>query len=291
MQVRFSKMHGLGNDFVVIDRVSADFQLTSQRIAALGNRQTGIGFDQLLLVDPPDKSNCDFRYTIYNSDGTEAEQCGNGARCFARFVLDNKLTTKKQLRLQTNTGEITATLLENTQVEVDMGVPAYFGEDLPFPSADSAEPELQTLTLDAVETPDAAGSSTSPTRIEFMPVSMGNPHAVIEVKDVAHAPVNEIGPQVGTHSAFPAGVNVGFCHYVDQNFVRLRVFERGAGETKACGTGACAAVVAGVLRNKLAPKVKVSLPGGKLRIMWNGHGEPVKMIGPTATVFRGEFKV
>jgi len=281
-------MHGLGNDFVVIDRVSADFQLTPQRIAALGNRQTGIGFDQLLLVDPPEKADCDFRYTIYNSDGTEAEQCGNGARCFARFVLDNKLTTKRQLRLQTNTGEITATVLENTQVEVDMGVPGYFGDDLPFPTANSAEPELQTLTLDAG---DATGADTAPTEIEFMPVSMGNPHAVIEVKDVAHAPVAEIGPKVGAHSAFPAGVNVGFCHYVDQNFVRLRVFERGAGETRACGTGACAAVVAGVLRNKLASKVKVSLPGGKLRIMWNGHGEPVKMIGPTATVFRGEFKI
>lgn len=278
-------MHGLGNDFVVIDRVTADFELSQGRIAALGNRQTGIGFDQLLLVDPPATTNCDFRYTIYNSDGTEAEQCGNGARCFARFVLDNKLTSKRQLRLETSTGEITAKVLENTQVEIDMGVPSYFGKDLPFPCADSAQPELQSLTLDATTVDDA------PIKVEFMPISMGNPHAVIEVTDVAHAPVSDLGPRVSAHSAFPAGVNVGFCHYVDQNFVRLRVFERGAGETRACGTGACAAVVAGVLRNKLAAKVKVSLPGGKLRIMWNGHGEPVKMTGPTATVFRGEFKV
>lgn len=281
MRIRFSKMHGLGNDFVVIDRVTTDFSLTPERIAALGNRQTGIGFDQLLLVDPPDEPHCDFRYTIYNSDGTEAEQCGNGARCFARFVLDNQLTNKKQLRLQTNSGEITATVLENTQVEIDMGVPTYCGEDLPFPTADSSQPELQTLNLDDDNT----------TNVEFMPVSMGNPHAVIEVKDVAHALVDQIGPKVGAHNDFPAGVNVGFCQYVDQNFVRLRVYERGVGETRACGTGACAAVVAGVLRGKLAPKVKVSLPGGKLRILWNGHGEPVKLTGPTATVFRGEFKI
>lgn len=285
MRIRFSKMHGLGNDFMVLDRVTNDFTLTPERIAQLGDRKTGVGFDQLLIVDPPDEPDSDFRYTIYNSDGSSAEQCGNGARCFARFVLDNQLTIKKVLRLQTNTGPITTTVLENAQIEIDMGVPSYFGDDLPFPSANSNTPELQTVTL-------PASSGGEPERgVEFMPVSMGNPHAVIEVKDVAHAPVHLLGPALGTHPAFPAGVNVGFCHFVDQNFIRLRVFERGAGETRACGTGACAAVVAGVLQGKLSSKVKVSLPGGKLRIMWNGHGETVKMIGPTATVFRGEFKI
>lgn len=285
MRVRFSKMHGLGNDFVVLDRVTAEFELKPERIAQLGDRKTGIGFDQLLIVDPPDEPDYDFRYTIYNSDGSPAEQCGNGARCFARFVLDNQLTAKKQLRLQTNTGPITTLVLENSQVEIDMGVPSYFGDDLPFPSANSATPELQTITV----APESDGEPAQ--HVDFMPVSMGNPHAVIEVNDVAQAPVNEIGPALGAHDAFPAGVNVGFCHYIDENFARLRVFERGAGETRACGTGACAAVVAGILRGKLSSKVKVSLPGGKLRILWNGHGETVKMIGPTATVFRGEFKI
>jgi diaminopimelate epimerase len=278
-------MHGLGNDFVVIDRVTKDFELKPERIAQLGDRKTGIGFDQLLIVDPPDHSDCDFRYRIYNSDGSSAEQCGNGARCFARFALDNQLTIKKHLRLQTNTGPITASVLDNSLVEIDMGIPCYFGDDLPFPSANSSQPELQSITL------PARSSGAPEQQIEFMPVSMGNPHAVIEVSDVAHAPVLELGAAVGAHHAFPAGVNVGFCQYVDENFARLRVFERGAGETRACGSGACAAVVAGVLRGKLSSKVKVSLPGGKLRIMWTGHGATVQMIGPTATVYRGEFKI
>lgn len=278
MRLRFSKMHGLGNDFMVLDRVTTDFDLPAERIKALGDRRTGVGFDQLLIVDPPELPDADFNYTIYNSDGSQAEQCGNGARCFARFVLDNGLSVKKNLRLQTNTGAITARMLDNALVEIDMGVPTYTGADLPFSSADPSQPELQPITVQDQS-------------LEFLPVSMGNPHAVIAVTDVAHAPVELLGHDIATHSLFPAGVNVGFCQYVDQNFARLRVFERGAGETRACGTGACAAVVAGVLQGKLANKVKVSLPGGKLRIVWNGHGEPVKMTGPTATVFRGEFKL
>jgi len=278
MRVRFSKMHGLGNDFVLLDRVTLAFELSPERIRALGDRHTGIGFDQLLIVDPPSRPDVDFTYSIYNADGTEAEQCGNGARCFARFVLDSGLTVKKHLRLQTNTGLISTTVHDNAQVEIDMGVPTYAGKDLPFTHASADKPDLQTLT--------AANQ-----KFEFLPVSMGNPHAVIDVADVAHAPVTEAGPEIATHTLFPSGVNAGFCQYVDESFVRLRVFERGAGETRACGTGACAAVVAGILRGRLANKVKVSLPGGKLRVMWNGHGEPVKMLGPTATVFRGEFKL
>lgn len=278
MRLRFSKMHGLGNDFMVLDRVTRDFELTPERIKSLGDRRTGVGFDQLLIVDPPAQPDVDFTYTIYNSDGTTAEQCGNGARCFARFVLDTGLTVKRHLCLATSTGTIKASMLDNAQVEIEMGVPGHTGSDLPFNFAHPDTPELQSLTVDD-ET------------VEFFPVSMGNPHAVIEVSDVARAPVEQLGPAVGSSSTFPAGVNVGFCQYVDESFARLRVFERGAGETRACGTGACAAVVAGILRGKLGNRAKVSLPGGKLRIMWNGPGETVKMIGPTATVYRGEFKL
>jgi len=278
MRLRFSKMHGLGNDFMVLDRVTNDFQISPERIKALGNRRTGVGFDQLLIVDPPTDPSADFTYTIFNSDGSSAEQCGNGARCFARFVRDTGLTIKKHLHLQTNTGPITTTMLDNALVEIDMGIPNHSGRDLPFSYASPSEPELQTV---------AVGDES----FEFLPVSMGNPHAVIGVKDVSKAPVERLGLDLATHKLFPAGVNVGFCQYVDESFARLRVFERGAGETLACGTGACAAVVAGVLLGKLGNKVKVSLPGGKLRIMWNGPGEPVKMTGPTATVYRGEFKL
>lgn len=270
MRIRFSKMHGLGNDFMVLDRVSKDFVLPPERIKALGDRRTGVGFDQLLIVDPPAEPDIDFHYTIYNSDGTVAEQCGNGARCFARFVLDNSLTVKKHLRLQTSTGPITATVQDNALVEIDMGVPGHPGPELP--------PDMQSVEVNNES-------------FDFLPVSMGNPHAVIEVADVSKAPLDAAGHQIATHSLFPEGVNVGFCQYVDQSFARLRVFERGAGETRACGTGACAAMVAGVIRGKLGNQVKISLPGGKLRINWNGPGQPVKMLGPTATVFRGEFKL
>ena len=279
MRLRFSKMHGLGNDFMVLDRVSQDFTVSPERIKALGDRHTGVGFDQLLIVDPPQDPTVDFTYTIFNSDGSTAEQCGNGARCFVRFVHDNGLTIKKFLRLQTSTGLITASLqdkaADETMVEINMGVPTHVSQDLPF---DSQAPELQKIQLEDQ-------------LLEFLPVSMGNPHAVIEVADVSRAPVSPLGQTIATHSLFPSGVNVGFCQFVDQGFVRLRVFERGAGETQACGTGACAAVVAGVVRGKLGNRVKVSLPGGKLRIVWNGPGEPVKMTGPAATVFRGEINL
>jgi diaminopimelate epimerase len=283
-------MHGLGNDFMVLDRVSKHFDLPSERIKALGDRRTGVGFDQLLIVDPPETPDIDFTYTIYNSDGSRAEQCGNGARCFVRFVLDNGLTVKKYLRLQTSTGAIGAALQDSGLVEIDMGVPTHYGPDLPFgehldeeppdahDNSSSAAPALQSVAIEDQE-------------FQFLPVSMGNPHAVIEVGDVSKAPVEKFGYQLATHSLFPAGVNVGFCQYVDRSFARLRVFERGAGETRACGTGACAAVVAGIAQGKLDSKVKVSLPGGKLRIVWNGPGQTVKMLGPTATVFRGEFSL
>ena len=278
MRIRFSKMHGLGNDFVVIDRVTNEFELSAARIAQLGDRRTGIGFDQLLIVDPPTTPDVDFTYTIFNADGSGAEQCGNGARCFARFVLDNQLTVKKHLRIATNTGLISTTVLQNAQVEIDMGVPGYANADLPFALGPGDLPELQSVQV-------------CERNVEFMPVSMGNPHAVIAVDDVSTAPVEEVGRELTDHTLFPAGVNVGFCQYVDDQFIRLRVYERGTGETRACGTGACAAVVAGVLQGKLSSRVKVSLPGGKLRVVWNGQGETVKMTGPTATVYRGEFRL
>ena len=263
MKLKFSKMHGLGNDFVVIDRISRDFEIKPERIRALGDRYTGIGFDQLLLVEAPRRPDADFFFHIYNTDGSEAEQCGNGARAFARFVIDQGLTVKRRLLLETVNGLIQVTLQDNGQVEVDMGEPVI-------------EAACETLQLGDRD-------------VEFSAISMGNPHAVVAVNDVAKAPVSELGAELSTHARFANGVNVGFAHYVDRSFVRLRVHERGVGETLACGSGACAAVVAGVTRGVLGERAKVALPGGKLRIAWNGPGDTVKMTGPATEVFRGEF--
>lgn len=279
MQLKFSKMHGLGNDFVVLEQISRDFSLSTKRIAQLGDRRTGIGFDQLLIAGLPTRPDADFRYQIYNSDGSVAEQCGNGARCFARFVIDRKLTTKRSLVLETNTGLITTRLLPSGQVEINMGPPGLACADLPFVPTAAKQPEghVHRLSLDGCEA-------------EFTPVSMGNPHAVIQVDNVRNAPVETLGQQIAQHPSFPAGVNVGFSQIIDRKFLRLRVLERGAGETRACGTGACAAVVAGIVADRLDAKVKVALPGGNLTIDWQGIGEPVKMTGTATLVYNGEFK-
>ncbi|MEM7218271.1 MAG: diaminopimelate epimerase [Pseudomonadota bacterium] len=274
MRVPFSKMHGLGNDFVVLDGITQDLQLDPKRIGQLGDRRTGVGFDQLLLVDLPTRPDADFRYVIYNADGSEAQQCGNGARCFARFVLEQKLTTQKELTLETNTGLIRSRLLNNGQVEIDMGEPKFTGPELPAESNGAS----QFVESDGE-------------RFEFMAVSMGNPHAVIRVDDVMQTDVEGIGSRLTNHELFPEGVNVGFCQVLDDSFARLRVFERGVGETRACGTGACAAAVAANLSGELGQRSKVSLPGGKLRIEWLGDGHSVKMTGPAVTVFRGELKL
>lgn len=279
MRVEFTKMHGLGNDFVVIDAISQTVELSAERIQALSDRHTGIGFDQLLMVEPPTLPEADFRYRIYNADGSEAEQCGNGARCFARFVQDRQLTVLSRIALQTNNGLIHCELQDSGQVQVDMGAPAFEPATLPC----VADGQVRVDSNQAQVTIDDQ-------LLELSLVSMGNPHAVLFCNDIFTAPVLELGPRIQALAAFPRGVNVGFCQVIDRGFMRLRVYERGAGETRACGSGACAAVAAARLRNLVDERVKVSLPGGKLRLTWNGPGDTIKMAGSATTVFEGHFE-
>src|SRR5262245_9682582 len=274
MRLRFSKMHGLGNDFMVVDLVTQHIELDAELIRRWSDRRTGIGFDQLLIVDPPSVPDADFGYRIYNADGTRAEQCGNGARCFAKFVSDNELSIKERWTLETSPGLITTELHEDGTIEVAMGVPTTEHASVPYVGALSGLE--QTLQLDGKT-------------VTFVPLSVGNPHAVIRVDNVAAAPVTALGPLIEHHTAFPERVNVGFCQIVDRAFVRVRVWERGVGETRACGTGACAAVVAGRLLGELDERVKVSLPGGKIRVTWAGEGAPVSLSGPACLVYRGEL--
>lgn len=276
MLVNFTKMHGLGNDFVVVDLISQAIKLSSEHISQLADRHFGIGFDQLLVVEPPFDPDNDFHYRIFNADGSEVEQCGNGARCFARFVLDRGLTQKQRLKVSTKAGPIELQVEASGQVTVDMGAPRFSPEQLPF-VADS-EQLLYPLEVQGQSYPISA-------------VSMGNPHAVLLVDDIQHAPVEELGGLICHHPRFPNRVNVGFLQIVDRSFVRLRVFERGAGETLACGTGACAAVVAGIRQGLLNNRVKVRLPGGSLTIRWQGGQEPVLMTGPATRVFDGQVEL
>ena len=286
MSIAFVKMHGLGNDFVVVDGITQRIELSAARIAELADRHTGIGFDQLLIVQTPDDPDADFRYRIHNADGSEAEQCGNGARCFARFVRDRQLTRKHRIVMQTNTGTIVATV-HGDRVDVDMGEPVFDLPRIPFEAGAAADATpvddtaawRQTLRLD-----DDLGD------VELVPVNMGNPHAVVFVEDVASADVAGIGAAVQRHAAFPESVNVGFLQVVDAGFARLRVFERGIGETRACGSGACAAVAAAVSRGRIGSRCKVSLPGGKLRIEWQGAGHAIRMSGPADVAFEGHFE-
>ena len=279
MKLKFTKMHGLGNDFMVIDRVNQEFQLTPELIRHLGDRHRGIGFDQLLLVEPAPGSGqlqdvhaeVDFTYRIFNRDGGEVEQCGNGARCFAKFVTDKGLTNKRSITVQTNTGIIGLNQEDDGQITVNMGMPRFEPAEIPFIGELASRYHL-----------DVAGKTR-----ELGIVSIGNPHAVLQVPDVAQAPVAEIGPLLESHPRFPQRVNVGFMQIVDKHTVRLRVFERGVGETQACGTGACAAVVIGKTWELLNDPVDVMLPGGKLIIRWPGEGEPVMMTGPAVSVFEG----
>ena len=275
MRLKFTKMHGLGNDFVVIDGMRQYVELTPERIRALGDRHTGIGFDQLLLVEPPETAGADFRYRIFNADGGEVEQCGNGARCFVRFVHDQGLTAKDAIVVETKRGIIHPRLEADGLVTVDMGQPRFAPPEIPFESdSDAAEQPLQL--------PDG-------TTLTIGVVSMGNPHAVTVVADVDAAPVAVQGPQVESHARFPQRVNAGFMQIIDRHNIRLRVYERGAGETLACGTGACAAAVSGIRRGLLDSPVRVQTRGGDLSIAWGGPGQPVIMTGPAAKVFTGEF--
>jgi len=276
MRLRFTKMHGLGNDFVVLDATAAPIALTPERVRFLADRHFGIGCDQLLVVEPAQQPGVDFRYRIFNADGGEVEQCGNGARCFVRFVHDTGLTTKDAIRVETLAGIIEPRLEPDGQVTVDMGVPELHSPRIPFDSAS-----------DAVVQPLAVGE----TPVQITAVSMGNPHAVQVVADVDAAPVETLGPAIESHPRFPARVNAGFMQVVDAHHIRLRVYERGAGETLACGTGACAAVVAGMLRGLLESPVRVQTRGGELSIAWQGPGTPVLMTGPAVRVFDAEIEL
>ncbi|THF65050.1 diaminopimelate epimerase [Pseudothauera rhizosphaerae] len=276
MRLRFTKMHGLGNDFVVIDATRAPVELTPERVRAIADRHFGVGCDQLLVVEPPSGAGVDFRYRIFNADGGEVEQCGNGARCFVRFVHEKGLTDKREIRVETRSGIIAPRLEGNGLVTVDMGVPVLEPARIPFVSDSGA----------VVQPLDVGG-----TAVPITAVSMGNPHAVQVVADVDTAPVAAQGPLIENHARFPARVNAGFMQVVSPSHIRLRVYERGAGETLACGTGACTAVVAGILRGLLQSPVRVETRGGELEIAWAGPGTPVMMTGPAVTVFEGELEV
>lgn len=280
MLLDFTKMHGLGNDFVIIDMITQTAPLKPDVIARMADRHTGIGFDQLLLVEPPTIPDADFRYRIFNADGSEAEQCGNGARCFARFVHDRGLTVKPVITLETNTGRVECRLRENGQVEVDMGEPVFDPAALPCVADEQCAIDGDTAQ---VRIGDACYALAL--------VSMGNPHAVLFCDDLFAVPVTELGPAIQNLAAFPEGVNVGFCQVIDRGFLRLRVYERGAGETRACGSGACAAVAAAQRRGLVDERVKVSLPGGKLRLSWRGPGHRIRMLGPAAAVFEGRIEL
>ena len=276
MEISFSKMHGLGNDFVVIDAVRQAVNLTTEQIRFLADRRFGIGCDQVLLVESANQSEVDFRYRIFNADGGEVEQCGNGVRCFAVFVREKGLTDKHRIRVITNSGIVEPEVQANGEVRVDMGKPILDPSAIPF-EADQRS-SLYTLNV--------AGQD-----VEIGAVSMGNPHAVLQVDNVDAAPVRELGAKIESHPRFPQRVNAGFMQVVNPGHIRLRVFERGVGETLACGTGACAAVVAGRLRELLDEQVRVSLPGGDLQIEWAGEGQNVWMTGPATTVFEGRINI
>ncbi|MDR1274967.1 MAG: diaminopimelate epimerase [Candidatus Accumulibacter sp.] len=282
MKLKFSKMHGAGNDFVVFDGVRQKIAPTPELIRCIADRRFGIGCDQVLLVEKSGDASVDFRYRIFNADGGEVEQCGNGARCFARFVHEQGLTDKKEIRVETLKGVIRPRIEDDGNVTVDMGAPVFDPEKIPFLGAARASTAGVVFRIDL-------GSET----VEAAVVSMGNPHAVLVVGDVDDAPVARIGPLVEAHPLFPRRVNAGFMQLVDPHSIRLRVFERGAGETLSCGTGACAAVVAGILRSanaRLESPVRVETRGGVLTIAWAGGDASVFMTGPAVTVFTGEIE-
>jgi diaminopimelate epimerase len=276
MQLEFTKMHGLGNDFIVIDAINQSVSLTREQVRLLADRHFGIGCDQLLLVEAATSSEADFRYRIYNADGGEVGQCGNGARCFMRFVYDQGLSDKTELRVETAGGPLQLIRENDGQVTVNMGIPRLQPEEIPFDA-----PAFATrYPL------DVAGH-----QLEIAVISMGNPHAVLLVDDINSAPLAELGPAIESHPRFPERVNAGFMQIVDRQTIRVRVYERGAGETLACGSGACAAVVAGRLREQLDACVKVFLNGGELMVSWQGEGGPVMMTGPATTVYQGHIEL
>ena len=280
MRVPFTKMQGLGNDFLVLDLVTNPVNLSCAQISALADRHFGIGFDQLLQIEPPSSPDVDFDYRIFNADGQEVEHCGNGARCFARYVHDHGLSDRNPLRVKTVSRTLELELHPDGQVTVDMGRPIFNPADIPLRAAEPASSYRRTLEID--------GSSLE---VEFSALSMGNPHAVLLVDDVETAPVIEVGTALGEHADFPEGVNVGFMEITNRKQVKLRVFERGVGETLACGTGACAAVVAGRNRDLLDADVNLALRGGELKVSWQTDDSPVLMTGPATSVFEGSIEL
>ena len=276
MLLRFTKMHGLGNDFMVIDLVTQHAQLSAKQIRQWGDRHTGVGFDQLLLVEPPSTPDADFRYRIFNADGSEVEQCGNGARCFARFVQDKRLTAKQTIHVETAGGPIVLKVNRDKQITVDMGAPRFVPAEIPF----QADAEACEYSLEV-------GGET----LQVAAVSMGNPHCVTLVSDVRDGTLERLGALIEAHPRFPRKVNAGFMQVVDRQHARLRVYERGVGETQACGTGACAAAVAGIRLGLLDSPVQIDLPGGRLQIEWAGPGQPVLMTGPATRVYEVQIRV
>ena len=268
-------MHGLGNDFMVIDATQVPFDLSPDQITQLADRHFGVGFDQMLIVEPASQPDTDFTYRIFNADGSEVAQCGNGARCFARFVQEKKLTDKTIIRVSTASGILELTINENDQVSVDMGAPVFTPANIPL----NMQQQQDRYTVDI-------NNQT----VEFGAVSMGNPHAVIEVDDVDNCDIDTLGPIMESLELFPERVNVGFMQIVNAEHIRLRVFERGSGETLACGSGACAAAVIANLWKKCNKNVKVSLPGGDLQVYWNNNGQ-VLMTGPATFVFEGNIQL
>nr|WP_228375737.1 MULTISPECIES: diaminopimelate epimerase [Methylomonas] len=274
--MNFTKMQGLGNDFVVIDAINQQIQLTTAQIRFLADRHFGVGCDQLLLVERPISDNAEFKYRIFNADGSEVAQCGNGARCFARFVRDKGLSKKDEIIVDTDARQLTLRFAAGDLVTVEMGVPALEPKQIPLNVSEQSK--LYKVKL-------------AETEVEFAAVSMGNPHAVIRVDDVANAPVLSIGARLECHELFPERANIGFMQIVNRRQIKLRVYERGAAETLACGSGACAAVVAGIEQGLLDQDVQVQLPGGELIISWIGSGHPVLMTGAATTVFEGQIKL
>ena len=275
MKYKFTKMHGLGNDFVLIDGVNQSVNLSLDQLRNIANRRLGIGCDQILLIEKTE-SNADFRYRIFNSDGGEVEQCGNGARCLVRHVYDKGMTQKKEISVETLSGIIFPKLEINGEVTVNMGAPKFEPKKIPF----IADKRMLTYLLEVNEK-----------KIEFSVLSMGNPHAVQIVKDINQSPVLAEGNLIESHSRFPKHVNAGYMQIVSREHINLRVYERGAGETLSCGTGACAAVVAGITRGLLDSRVMVSTTGGNLSIFWEGDNNPVWMTGPAISVFDGEIEL
>ena len=273
---RFTKMHALGNDFVVLDAVTQPMRLSPARAAKIANRHTGIGCDQILLVEPPTRPDIDFHYRIFNQDGSEVAQCGNGARCFAKFVRDRKLTGKNRIRVSTLVGELELVCNPDRSYSVELGQPNF---------------EPACVPMDVPRQEDSYRIDTSEGEQSFFALSLGNPHAVIPVEDIDTAPVASVGQEFQQHAMFPESVNVGFMQRLDEYNIRLRVYERGAGETLACGSGACAAAIAGIRAGLLKSPVTVNLLLGSLEISWPGGESPVVLKGPATTVFQGRIRI